>query len=74
MDYTVAAGAPASATDAAFTNVLTGFEVADGKLVDNSITTQTLAKVATTGAIEDLIQTENFMILDGGNAAGTYGA
>lgn len=74
MDYTVAAGAPVSATDAAFTNVLTGFEVADGKLVTNSATTQTLAKVATTGAIEDLIQTGNFMILNGGNAAGTYSA
>lgn len=74
MDYTVAAGTPVSATDAAFTNVLTGFEVADGKLVDNSTTIQTLAKVATTGAIEDLIQTGNFMILNGGNAAGTYSA
>ena len=46
-------------------NTTTGINTVTNTANTNDIT---LAKVAKTGAIEDLIQTEDFMILDGGNA------
>ncbi len=71
MDYTVAATeiAQANQDEEEYVNVLTGFQVADGQLVSNSVDEVTLAKVATTGSINDLIQ-DLVLELDGGDAAG----
>jgi len=71
MDYSVAATeiAPENQDEEEYVNVLTGFEVANGQLVSDSVDEVTLAKVATTGSINDLIQ-ELTLELDGGNAAG----
>ena len=68
IDYTVTAPeiAAADQTDAAFVNVLTGFEIENGGLKTNTTTSQTLAKVATTGRIDHLIYEE--LVLDGGDA------
>lgn len=71
MDYEVATTpiAQADQDEEEFVNVLTGFSVADGQLVSSSVNEVTLAKVATTGSINDLIQ-DLILELDGGDAAG----
>ena len=68
IDYTVTAPeiTAANQTNAAFVNVLTGFEIENGGLKTNTTTSQTLAKVATTGRIDHLIYEE--LVLDGGDA------
>ena len=71
IDYTVTAPEITSAnqTDATFVNVLTGFEIENGGLKTNTTTSQTLAKVATTGNVNDLVQSNGtFLILNGGDS------
>ena len=53
LDWEVEAGTPAGA-DAGDFNVITGFEVVDGKLKANSTTVATLKKIASTGKAEDI--------------------
>ena len=66
IDYTVAANGQGETN-----KVLTGFEIENGGLKANSVTTTTLAAIATTGNVNDLVQTQgDTLILDGGNANG----
>lgn len=58
LDYTVAAGTG---------KALTGFEIADGQLVNNSVTTVTLANVATSGAAVDVSVTDTTGNFEGTN-------
>ena len=71
MDYEVATTpiAQVDQDEEEYVNVLTGFEIENGQLVSNSVNEVTLAKVATTGSINDLIQ-DLVLELDGGDAAG----
>ena len=64
IDYTIAANGTNETN-----KVLTGFEIENGGLKANSVTTTTLANIATTGNVNDLVQTQgDELILDGGDA------
>lgn len=68
VDFTVAANGTGETN-----KVLTGFEVADGALVSNSITTTTLADVAISGKAVDLnTAADEYLVLFGGTASADF--